>query len=121
MSYLKLGIAGAILLAFVTIGAVAYKYRGDAIQAEAARAKIAAELVLAVQANESNLRTIADLQERERRDNVILAQIFAEIEAINRGVADTSQAIVDLEKANADVRAYLGTVVPPDLGLRLDR
>jgi len=96
-------------------------YRGNAIDAEAARDKARAELALAVAANEENQKTIDIMAERDRRKDVLLGEIFKQVEAINKNTADAAQGIVDLEKANEDVRKYLGDRVPPSLGLQLDK
>ncbi len=115
MTQLRLILAGLMLLAFLTLGSIALWYRGQAISAHAQTAKAEAALSDAVQANDAAAHTISALQEQSRLDSRLTASLVEEMRKISDGLAEQSQQIDELEKSNADVRAYLDTVVPADL------
>lgn len=109
--YLSLG----LLAAFFALGGVALWYRGEAISAQAAAIKAKADLLSAVEANRQAAATIDALQEQARIDSRLTASLVDEMRKINDGLAAQASQLTELEKANADVRAYLDAAVPADL------
>lgn len=106
---------GVVALAFAAITIAMLWYRGQAISAEADAARARADLVLAHEANKHALAAIASMQEQARRDSRLTAELVEEMRRINEGLAEQADKLTELEKSNADVRAYLDTVVHPDL------
>lgn len=115
MMQVRLILAGITAFIIATAVIAALWYRGQAISAEADAARARADLVLAHEANKHALDTIASMQEQARRDSRLTAELVEEMRRINQGLAEQADKLTELEKSNADVRAYLDTVVPPDL------
>lgn len=115
MTQLRLIIAAVILLALASTAAVAMFYRGQAISAAADAAQARVDLAAAKDANDTAAKTIAALQEQSRLDSRLTASLVEEMRKISDGLAEQSGKLDELEKSNADVRAYLDTVVPADL------
>lgn len=115
MTQLRLIIAAVILLALASTTAVAMFYRGEAISAAADAAQARIDLTAAKDANDTAAKTISALQEQSRLDSRLTASLVEEMRKISDGLAEQSQQIDELEKSNADVRAYLDGVVPADL------
>lgn len=114
-----MGVRGYIILllvlAFAGMTATSYKYKSDAAVARAAKQMAIADRDKAVEANTAAQNTISALQEQSRLDSRLTASLVEEMRKISDGLAEQSQQIDELEKSNADVRAYLDTVVPADL------
>lgn len=110
-TYLALG----VLLVFLAVGGVALWYRSEAISAEASAAKARADRDIAVEANKQADATIDALQEQARIDSRLTASLVEEMRKINDGLAAQASQLTEMEKANADVRAYLDAAVPADL------
>lgn len=109
--YLALGVA----IAFLGVGGVALWYRGEAIDAAATAAQAKADLGSAVEANRQAIAAIDALAKQAEADNKLTASLVEQTRAISNGLAANNQKLVDLEKSNADVRAYLDAAVPADL------
>jgi hypothetical protein len=118
---LRLILLGVIVLAFLTLGGFMLWYRGESISAQAARDKALAELSTAVAVNKAQDETIGRLRAEDAAKDKILAEVSDNIAKINEGIADNTAAVSALKDANEDVRAYLTGVVPPNLGLQLNR
>lgn len=108
-------------IALLIAGGVIYILWKDGQHKAAETARVAAELSIAKKANEESQKAITQLQEQNKRDSVVQAQVQAELAAINDTIAANTQAVADLEKANADVAAYLSGIVPDDIGRLLDK
>lgn len=117
MMYLRL----AALAAFLSVAGLALWFRGEAIQAEAARDRALADLSVAVAANKAQQETIGRLRADAEHNDRIIAEMADELAKIGEAVAGTNEAVGDLKDANEDVRAYLGTLVPADLDRLLNR
>jgi hypothetical protein len=89
--------------------------------AEAERDVAKADTARAVTANEKLQAANQELQELRERERKILAQVVSDLEAINEAVAGQTKAVNDLKESNADVKAYLDSVVPPDVRQLLDK
>lgn len=114
----------AILIAataFLALGSGVLWYRGEAIAAAAERDRARADLAVAADANAAQQATIGRLRAEAEANDRLVAKMADDIAAINSAVAETNEAIVDLKEANEDVRAYLGTAVPPDVERLLNR
>lgn len=115
MLYLRLGILLAVLAAFGGLGAYAFYQRSEAAQALAERDQARADLATAVSANEAQAKAIDALQEQSRLDGRLVADLVEEMRQINDALESQSAALTELEKANADVAAYLNMPVPSEL------
>jgi LysB family phage lysis regulatory protein len=112
---MKLYLALGILIAFLAVGGVALWYRGEAISAEADALKAKADRAAAVEANKQAVATIDALNEQARIDSKLTASLVEQMRQINDSLTAQGQQLTELEKQNADVRAYLDTLVPADL------
>jgi hypothetical protein len=110
--YLALG----LLAIFLAIGGVALWYRGEAIEAVAARDKAQAALATAVEANRQAVATIDAMTEQSRLDGRLAADLAAKNRQLSDDLSDKDAELEQMEKQNADLRSFLGQPVPPDLG-----
>lgn len=115
LAQIKLYLAAAAITAFAAVVIVALWYRGQAISAQAQAAQARADLATARQANDEAVRTISALQEQSRIDSRLTASLVEEMRKIHDGLAEQAGKLDELEKSNADVRAYLDAAVPADL------
>ncbi len=115
MTQLKLAIMAILAVSFMALGLVAYHYKTSALEARAEAQQAISDKDKAVEANTAAQNTISALQEQSRLDSRLTASLVEEMRKISDGLAEQSQQIDELEKSNADVRAYLDTVVPADL------
>lgn len=115
LAQLKLYLAGLAVVAFAAVVVAALWYRGQAISAQAQAAQARADLATARQANAEAVKTISALQEQSRIDSRLTASLVEEMRKITDGLAEQASKLDELEKSNADVRAYLDTAVPADL------
>lgn len=109
--YLMLGVA----LVMACLGGAVLYYRGNAISAAADAAQARANLAVAEDANKAQEATIGRLRATEEANAKQVAELLDQLDAINKAMAETNDAIKALEKENADVAAYLGAAVPDDL------
>ncbi len=116
-AYIMLG----TVIAFLALGGTALWYRGNAIAAEAATRQAKADLATAVAVDTANQETIGRLKALADAKDKLLAGITEQLATINQNVAETTAAVQGLKDANEDVRAYLAGVVPPDLGVQLNK
>lgn len=121
MSYVKLGIAAVIALIILGLATTAAVYRGNAIKAEAETRQAKADLTTAIGVNDANEETIGRMKATAEAKDKLLADIAGQLADINENVAESTAAVQGLKDANEDVRAYLAGVVPPDLGLQLNK
>lgn len=117
MMYLRLG----ALAAFLALAALAFWYRGNAIDAEADAARARADLATAVAVNKANEETIGRMRADDAVKDALLAKFADDVAKIGADVAEATADIGELKDANEDIRAYLGGVVPDALELRLNR
>lgn len=112
---LKLYAIGAAALVIVGMSAAIYKYRGDAIaaQAEAARVTVERDRVLAISAQKD--REIERLVRLADINNSVLAEVRQELQDLNAKAAENNQQLAELENTNAEVRLFLDTALPADL------
>lgn len=121
MTYLRLAIIAAAAIGFLSLVGMALWYRSEAISAAADAAQARADLNTAVAANRAQEETIGRLRASAEANDRIVAEMADRLATINEAITETNQAVGDLKDANLDVRDYLGTAVPPDLRLLLDR
>lgn len=117
MTYFKLIPYAAIA---ALIAAVLW-YRGEMIDADAARDKAHAELLVFKDTNEKQALLIEQITRRKERDEQILADISSKLAGINQNLTETNESISGLEKANEGVREYLKSLVPDALRGLLNR
>lgn len=111
--------AGALLVA-VLVAALLW-YRGESIAAKAERDRAWADLRVAVEANRTNLDTIAKLRAEAEANDRLAAELVTKLDDINRQMDEANKALGELGDANEDVRGYLDTLVPDDLQRLLNR
>ena len=109
--YLALG----VVIAFLGVGLLAYKYRGDAIGARAEAARIAGELQTAVGVNRVQEATIGRMRAQAEADARGAAELAEQLAALNAAMQANNAALAELRKSNATVSDYLDTPVPDDL------
>ncbi|RUV65244.1 MAG: hypothetical protein E5X35_11395 [Mesorhizobium sp.] len=122
MSYLKLGIAAVILIAFMGIGMTAYKYKADAADARAAERQAKADLATAIDVNEANQETIGRMQAQQDLNNRLTAELAQQLADSNEALLKQATDRTDLKGNDEQVRSYLDTPVPDALrGLYADK
>lgn len=114
-------VIAAAALAFLAVGAVAFKYRGDAIAANAERDRVEAELATALDANRSLEAALLRSREQAAINDRVMRGVAQELAKINGSIAGATAALRNLEDSNEEVRAYLGGLVPPAVELQLNR
>lgn len=102
-------------LAILAIVGIALYYRGEMIDASAAQRRAEAELRQVELANAEAQKTIERITRMRQADDRILLDLTNEIARLNEVAAETQAGIVELERTNEDVRAYLAGVIPDDL------
>lgn len=117
MSYLYL--AGAFIVACLVAGLLWYRSEATAALAERDRAK--ADLQVAVDANAASQATIGRLRADAEHNSQIISQMADDLDAINKAMSETNDALDELKATNQDVRTYLGTAVPADLKAILNK
>ena len=117
MSYLYL--AGAFIVACLVAGLLWYRSEATAALAERDRAR--ADLAVAVDANNAAQATIGRLRATQAANDKLVAEMADQLEAINRQIAETNDALSDLKATNEDVRTYLSGAVPDELKRLLNR
>ena len=90
-------------------------YRGNAIDARSEAERIRVDLMTAIVVNKAHEETIRRVTEANARTDRMLAEIAADVAAINDTTAETQASVAELERSNEDVRAYLSGVVPDGL------
>ncbi len=117
---LRLLVAGIVLVAFVSVGAVAAWYRGQAIAADRDRAQAQAELSTALDVNRAQEATIGRLRAEQARVDQIMAGVAGQIAEINTKLTESNAALAALKDDDATVRDYLATPIPDALRGLLD-
>lgn len=108
-------IAIAVVVTLITcLTAVGYfKLIADRAQAEKEAAIV--RLLAVEEANRENTETIKRITEMRVYNEALLTELVKQVNDLHKEAAATSAAINDLEKANADVKAYLELAIPDDL------
>lgn len=112
---MRLYLALGVFIAFLAVGLLAYKYRGDAIGARAEAARIAGHLQTAVDVNRVQEATIGRMRAQAEADARGAAELAEQLAALNAAMQANNAALADLRKSDATVRDYLDTPVPDDL------
>lgn len=115
MSYIRLAIFGGVLLIIAALTATVYKFRGDAIAAEASERIAKDNLLEAEAANKANDATITRLTDWRNIENKLLLDLRTTVEKSNAAIEKQSATIAKLREENAAVDAFLRTSIPPDL------
>lgn len=108
-------IAVAIVIALIAcLSAVGYfKLIADRATAEKEAALV--RLSVVEETNRENTETIKRITEMRVYNEALLTELVKQVNNLHKEAAATSAAINDLEKANADVKAYLERAIPDDL------
>jgi hypothetical protein len=117
MTYLRL----AIVAAFLGVCALAFWYRGNAIDAEAAAEMTRRDLSTAVVANEAFKDQVADLEAHRKRNDEITLGLAEKLAEIRTGYVQAVKDVADLRGNDNAVADYLNLDVPPALTGVLDR
>jgi LysB family phage lysis regulatory protein len=118
---LRLILLAATALAFASLVAALFWYRGEAIAAAAEADKARAALGIAIEANQAQEKTIADLRAENERNDAITLELAQHLAEVNAAQMETSAELARLKEGNSDVRSYLDASVPPALRKLYDR
>lgn len=117
MTYLRL----ALVAAFLGVCALAFWYRGNAINAEAAAEMTRRDLSTAIVANEAYKDQVADLEAQRKRNDEITLGLAEKLAEIRTGYVQAVKDVADLRGDDDAVAGYLDVDVPPALTRVLDR
>lgn len=117
----RLIMLGLVVMAFMGLGLVAYHYKLEAREAQAAERAAKADLEVAEGVNKANQETIGRLQAQAATDAKLTAQLAEQLAAANQAFIDNNAALAALKDANADIRNFLALPVPPDLRKLYDK
>lgn len=112
---IRLALLGAVALAFVTLIAAVYKYRGDAVGAQAETVRISGELNKAVNANREAEAAYRELQRQADLDAKLAADLQDDLNAANASTLALATNLSKLKSENADVETFLDLRVPGPL------
>lgn len=115
-----MGLKGlAVAAALVALAlAAALGYRGSALQAQASLRAAEARLATVLEVNAAQQAVLVRVTTMRAADDSLQAELRKTVDDLTVAAAKTSEALRELEKTNADVKAYLSSPVPDDL-LRL--
>lgn len=111
----RLILLGAVVIAFMGLGLVAYHYKLAAKDAVAAMEAARRDLATAVAVNEQNQATIIKLEADKIRSDKLAKELADEVDAANQSTLDLAMKLAELRAQDADVQKYLGTPVPAAL------
>lgn len=110
--YIYLIAAGLLALVFTGMTAVIYKYRGDAIEAEALAASRKVQLDIALQVNADNEKALSALEAKAERNDALAAELQDELNASNASTLALAQRIAALRSGNSDVQSFFDQLIP---------
>lgn len=111
MLYLRL----AGLAAFALIVGLMLYYRGNAIEASAARMRAEGDRDRALAAVQTANAAIDRITRMRDADDRLLLDLSNQITRLTEVTAETYASVTELERTNDDVRAYLSGAIPDDL------
>lgn len=109
--YIAIAVLIALIVCFAAVGY--FKLVADRERAEKEAAIV--RLIAVEEANRENTETIKRITEMRVYNEALLTELVKQVNDLHKEAAATSAAINDLEKANADVKAYLERAIPDDL------
>ncbi|MBB3705876.1 hypothetical protein [Aminobacter aminovorans] len=115
MTQIRLIIAAALAIVFLSVGGLALWYRSNAFAAEAERDRARADLATAVDVNRAQEATIGRMRAQADADAKGAAELAAELAALNDAFRANNAALAELKDKDATVRDYLNTPVPDDV------
>lgn len=104
---------GAAVLAGLVL-AILY-YRGEAISATAERDRLKTDLATVRAVNDMQKAVMERLTALRSVDDKLMVDLQARLSELTQQTEQATDAIRDLEKTSADVRAYLAAPVPAEL------
>lgn len=108
LMYIKIG---AVVLVLGSLGVMYWRMNSLKTQ----RDQLRQDVDKAVAANQQSLETIRLLQAQKEIDEKRISALLSDLQVLHDTNTRTRRKLVELEKHNADVRAYLARPVPPDL------
>lgn len=121
MAYVRLAIAGVILLAFTSLLAGMFYYKSNAASAENLRQIAQTKFDQAAAANEQQQAAIERITAVRKSDDEVLTKLSSAIETLQSQSEEVRTGIAALERGNNEVRAYLSGKLPVDLRRMLNR
>jgi LysB family phage lysis regulatory protein len=118
---LRLAIAAALAIAFLSLVGTALWFRGQAISAAADATQARADLGTAIAANKAQEETIGRLRASAEANDRIVAEMADRLAAINEAVTENNAARNSLKDSDENVRSYLDTPVPDALRRLYDK
>lgn len=110
----KYGLLAGLVGLLVAFGVISY-FRVVAAKAETERDAALERLHVVEETNRVNTETIKRLTDMRVYNEALLTDLVTQINVANKQAAETKTAIVELEKANGDVKDYLERNIPDDL------
>lgn len=108
LMYIKIG---AVVLVLGSLGAM--YWRMNSLKAQ--RDQLRQDVDTATAANKQNVDTIHRLEAQKKIDESRIQTLLSDLQVLHDSNTRTRRRLTDLEKQNADVRAYLARPLPPDL------
>lgn len=108
---------GALVLAcaFLGLGGGLLYYRAEAATQRGLAQVTQAQLDTAKTVNDIQAAAIDRLAKLREADDALLRDVRDRLGSINTATQATTEAVANLERSNADVKAFLGMRLPPDL------
>lgn len=111
----RLIILGAVVIAFMGLGLVAYHYKVAAKDAIVARDAAIRDRDLAVTTNKANEAARLKAEADAARADKLVSALQDEIDTANQSTLDMATKLSELRANNAKVNDFLGTPIPDDL------
>ncbi|TIW23772.1 MAG: hypothetical protein E5V63_24225 [Mesorhizobium sp.] len=118
MMQARLIILGAVLIAFMGLGLVAYHYKVAAKDAIVARDAAIRDRDLAVTTNRNNEAARLKAEADAAKADKLVSDLQDQIDTANQSTLDMATRLSDLRAHNATVNDFLSTPIPDDI-LRL--
>jgi hypothetical protein len=111
----RLIILGAVIIAFMGLGLVAYHYKVAARDALVARDAAVRDRDLAVTTNKNNEAARLKAEADAARSDKLVSELQDQIDTANQSTLDVATKLSDLRAHNATVNDFLSTPIPADL------
>jgi hypothetical protein len=115
MIQVRLIILGAVIIAFMGLGLVAYHYKVSARDALVERDAAIRDRDLAVATNKNNEAARLKAEADAARADKLVSELQDQIDTANQSTLDMATKLSDLRAHNATVNDFLNTPIPADL------
>lgn len=118
---LRLIVALIGLAAFLGLGVVALKYRGDAMSASARAAAAESALATAAEVNRQNVAALKEMERRQAMADATTAALASKLAALREENQTAAEEIEELKRNDKTVDDFLRMPVPDALQRLLDK